>query len=247
MICRIGLLAGLAGIALAAPTGANASETVGSPLTASPIGQFGGSATEANVALSEPGAQEVSPITGVIVRYRVDVQSLGQFAIRALRPAAGGMFTGAGTSSPVAPVVQGIQTFGSNLPIQAGDLLGLDLDPSAGVGQANVTGSTINEWGNPGRLADGDTASPHTVYLNEELLFNSDVEPDADHDGFGDETQDQCPTNASTQGPCPVSLATSVTGQRGAALKKCKSKAKKKHWTKKRLNKCKTKARKLPI
>jgi len=29
------------------------------------------------------------------------------------------------------------------------------------------------------------------------------LEPDADHDGFGDETQDQCPTHASTQGPCP--------------------------------------------
>ena len=30
------------------------------------------------------------------------------------------------------------------------------------------------------------------------------VEPDADGDGYGDETQDQCPTDASTQGPCPA-------------------------------------------
>ncbi|HYC82469.1 MAG TPA: hypothetical protein VEB65_11820 [Solirubrobacterales bacterium] len=30
------------------------------------------------------------------------------------------------------------------------------------------------------------------------------VEPDADGDGFGDETQDQCPQNASAQGQCPV-------------------------------------------
>jgi hypothetical protein len=30
------------------------------------------------------------------------------------------------------------------------------------------------------------------------------IEADADHDGFGDETQDQCPTDATTQGPCPV-------------------------------------------
>jgi hypothetical protein len=29
------------------------------------------------------------------------------------------------------------------------------------------------------------------------------VEPDVDGDGFGDETQDGCPTDASTQGPCP--------------------------------------------
>lgn len=32
------------------------------------------------------------------------------------------------------------------------------------------------------------------------------IEPDADNDGFGDETQDQCPTDASTQGPCPSPL-----------------------------------------
>jgi hypothetical protein len=39
----------------------------------------------------------------------------------------------------------------------------------------------------------------------------------------------------------------STTGQRAAALKKCKKKAKKKHWTKKRLRKCKQKARLLPV
>jgi len=33
--------------------------------------------------------------------------------------------------------------------------------------------------------------------------MNADVEADADNDGFGDETQDQCPTDASTQGQCP--------------------------------------------
>ena len=40
---------------------------------------------------------------------------------------------------------------------------------------------------------------------------------------------------------------TGATGQRAAALKKCKQKAKKKHWTKKRLKKCKRKARLLPV
>ena len=37
------------------------------------------------------------------------------------------------------------------------------------------------------------------------------------------------------------------TGRRAAALKKCKKKAKKNHWTKKRLKKCKRKASKLPV
>jgi hypothetical protein len=57
------------------------------------------------------------------------------------------------------------------------------------------------------------------------------VEPDADRDGFGDETQDQCSTNQATQGACPVT-----------SHKKCKKKkhkrsvesAKKKHCKKKK-------------
>jgi hypothetical protein len=35
------------------------------------------------------------------------------------------------------------------------------------------------------------------------VAMNVDVEPDADGDTFGDETQDLCPTDASTQGACP--------------------------------------------
>jgi hypothetical protein len=35
-----------------------------------------------------------------------------------------------------------------------------------------------------------------------ELLVNADIEPDADGDGFGDETQDSCPSQGTTQGAC---------------------------------------------
>jgi CSLREA domain-containing protein len=45
----------------------------------------------------------------------------------------------------------------------------------------------------------------------------------------------------------PAPPATGPTGQRAAALKKCKKKAKKQHWTKTRLKKCKKKAKKLPV
>jgi hypothetical protein len=35
-----------------------------------------------------------------------------------------------------------------------------------------------------------------------ELLVQADIEPDADGDGFGDETQDGCPSQGTTQGAC---------------------------------------------
>jgi hypothetical protein len=71
---------------------------------------------------------------------------------------------------------------------------------------------------------------------NHQIDVSAVLEPDADHDGFGDETQDQCPTNGSTHGPCPA------TGQRAAALKKCK----KKHSAHAR-KKCRKKAKLLPL
>lgn len=41
------------------------------------------------------------------------------------------------------------------------------------------------------------------------------IEPDADNDGFGDETQDQCPQSATTQAPCPVvTLNVSATAKK---------------------------------
>jgi hypothetical protein len=48
-------------------------------------------------------------------------------------------------------------------------------------------------------------------------------------------------------GGSPPPPVASVTGQRAAALTKCKNKAKKNHWTKKRLKKCKKKASSLPV
>jgi hypothetical protein len=36
-----------------------------------------------------------------------------------------------------------------------------------------------------------------------ELFYDADIEPDADRDGYGDVTQDACPSVAATQGACP--------------------------------------------
>jgi hypothetical protein len=172
------LLAGVAASALLATSSASASAvTVGSPLTASFSSTFHGPTTEANSALAEPGANVTSPITGTIVRWRLVVESTGApFALRVLRPAAGGAYTGAGTSSQVTPTSTGTQTFATNLPVKAGDLIGLDLlTTSSLVGEADpVAGSTVYQWEPP--LADGSTAPQSTTFSNTELGFNADVE-----------------------------------------------------------------------
>jgi hypothetical protein len=72
---------------------------------------------------------------------------------------------------------------------------------------AAVTGSAYSIFFSP-TLADGGTPRAFSsVGPNLELLVNADIEADADADGYGDETQDACPTDATTQGSCPDKVA----------------------------------------
>src|SRR5262249_2603201 len=65
-------------------------------------------------------------------------------------------------------------TLTTNLAIQAGDLVGLDI-VSGHIADGIVTGSTVVEW-DPA-LADGSTAAPNPRLSDKDLLFNADVVP----------------------------------------------------------------------
>ena len=100
----------------------------------------------------------------------------------------------------------GNQSFSTRIPVQAGDLIGAlaEVPPA--------TGSVFCNTANPGdRVAAiaGTAPAGSTVSVVEEIegIQNPvvvSVEPDADGDGYGDETQDACPQSASTQAACPV-------------------------------------------
>src|SRR5262245_20623865 len=176
-VFQVSLAGAFACTAIAAGGAHAATLTVGSPLTTAPAGTFAGTATEVNFVLAEPGARITSPVTGTIVSYQVNSTNDGRLAIRAIRPVGGGLFQGVGTSTPAPSSGTGLQTFSANVPINTGDFVGLDLvDPDSGVGQANVVGSTVYEWGNSGFLADGATEPPKNIWPDFELLFNAQVQ-----------------------------------------------------------------------
>lgn len=162
--------------------------------------------TAAQTAL--PGRQVTSPIDGVIVRWRVG-DGTGSMSLRVLRSAAGGTFTGVARSDaatpPVGPSDVGqpptISTFPTRIPIRAGDFIGLDLATAdSAVGQRTAGGANIVAF--VPALADNETRAPDATLSDIEGLLNADVEADADRDGFGDETQDLCAKDATTQGLC---------------------------------------------
>src|SRR5262249_45082054 len=162
---------------------------------------------------------------------------------RLVRPAGSpGQYTGAGTGPTATPPIKATTSYATRLPTEVGDRVGIDccnggLDSFFyTVPVAEGSHSYWNSLTPPQILVDGGPArDPTGTNHGAALALQATVEPDADHDGFGDETQDQCPTDASTQGPCP-------TGQRAAALKKCK----KKHSARAR-RKCRKKAKLLPV
>lgn len=110
-----------------------------------------------------------------------------------------------GESAPMF-LTGGAQTAPTRIPVNAGDLLG------ALAAAGSSTGVIYCETGNAGEqvgIVPGTAPSGSTVAIETEqtglqnpiVVF---VEPDADHDGFGDETQDACPQSAATQTACPV-------------------------------------------
>jgi Ca2+-binding RTX toxin-like protein len=210
--------------AVASP--ATAATTIGSDLTASEGTTTCGVACT-GVVTAIPGRITASPISGVVVRWRVG-DGVGQLTFRVVRPAGDtypgdDTHTGAGRSEPVTvttppsanvgdpPVVS---TFPTRVPISAGDRIGVDLTEASAVGYHDRTGAQAAIFIPP--LGDGERRASQFGLQDFEGLINADVEPDADRDGFGDETQDLCPTDPNTQGLCGGRCANELSGTENA-------------------------------
>jgi hypothetical protein len=70
--------------------------------------------------------QASSPVTGAIIGWNVREAVGGPFHLRVLHPVGGGGYAGAGTSAGASPLTTGLEHFATDLPIQAGDTVGLD-------------------------------------------------------------------------------------------------------------------------
>jgi hypothetical protein len=177
---RLGFLAiaAMSAWALLAATAVQASTiTVGSvlPPGSSPTA-FGQVETFFNTALPEKGANLVSPVSGTIVRWRMQDAEGGPFHLRVLRPNGSGAYTAVGTSNPATPSGTGVQTFTANLPIQAGDLIGVD--PASGtdkIGIAEVAGASYGFIFPP--PFDAATVAPSGTVAGQEIGLNAEVQP----------------------------------------------------------------------
>jgi hypothetical protein len=185
---------------------ASATVTIGGDITAAdpPIGCGGGPDNPAACDIAQTAlvrGQAAAPFDGVVVRWRAG-GATGPLALRVVRPAAF-TYTFISTSVVETPVSTGVEAFATRQPIRAGDDVGVELGPGSRIGAMDPAPADdmLAAWL---PLGDGQSAPAVLYRTGFSIAYNADVEPDADHDGFGDETQDGCPSDASSQGVCPA-------------------------------------------
>jgi hypothetical protein len=82
------------------------------------------------------------------------------------------------------------QTVAASLPVRSGDRIGVDLSAGATIdGDESLYGDTAFAW--KPALGDAESSQPDEQ-LGGYVAYQAIVEPDADGDGRGDETQDTC-------------------------------------------------------
>jgi hypothetical protein len=245
---RIGTLTVAVAAALALATSTTAASTT---IGQSEIGGFVCGSPNTYVQSATGGAPAyAAPADGVITSWGTGANGNGgqTLALKVMRrdPANPAKYFTLARDIDRPLVVSSLNTFPNatspdpvRIPIAAGDLLGDTGSASASC--SFLAGSVSDQVSSVG----ADTAvDPTTSTLfgaptaSRRLDIAAVIEPDADKDGFGDETQDLCPTSAATQAACPPT----ATGLRAAALKKCKKKR-----SKKKRKKCRKRARKLPV
>jgi hypothetical protein len=129
-----------------------------------------------NTALPQAGANLASPVNGAIVRWRVQGASGGPFYLRVLHPNGKGAFEAAGTSLPATPADEGLQTFATNLKVQAGDLIGIDPTNSTDkIGIAETSGASFASiFPTP---FDGSVVPPSETFSGKEIELSAEIQP----------------------------------------------------------------------
>jgi hypothetical protein len=166
------------------------------------------------------GVSTAASFDGVVVRWRVLDGETGTYHARVVVPnpaASGGAFSGytvlhssaaESVTAPVQPLFSKISTFQARLPIPAGAFVGLSVPSLSDQGFQASGGAAVYDEPNDG----GDGLTVSGVSHNGTLLYDADIEPDADHDGYGDLSQDKCASDASTQGACQSLVALAAAG-----------------------------------
>ncbi len=203
--------------ALTAVSSAGAATEVGNDC----VGDSASFKTLVQVANAPGSALPASvPAAGVVTKWKANVAPfMGQYSekLKVVRDTGNPNEFLTVAESAFETVVGGQNFFDARIPVQAGDHIG-----AYGPAATEIYCSTADP-GDQVAVYSGDApvGSIHTFGSpNGQMAVSAIVEPDADGDGYGDETQDGCPQSASIQVACPVVAldATAIAKKRSILL-----------------------------
>lgn len=212
----LGLSAALATSALVGAASAAASVQIGATFTPN----LGCGSPNATLQAVSPSGQYAAPSAGVLTSWSFQADgSPPQLKLKVGRPAGGNNFTIVGDSPRQTMTPNALNTFPTQIPVQAGDVIGYYHEGPAGgdkcVRNAAPTYSTRFVNVDP---APGSTMAYMTVGALQ-IDLSTVLEPDADHDSYGDETQDKCVGTAGTFNGCPNTVTVNKLKQKGTKPK----------------------------
>ena len=143
------------------------------------------------------------PSDGVVTSWSYQ---LGNAAITGLRleiadPGSAGSHTIVGQAAAGSQTPGAVNSYPARIPVKAGDIIGIFFGGGGNCLLGTGMGGDAIDY-HAGDLSPGASAM-FTQLTGNRLPVKATVEADADHDGFGDETQDQCPAAPGPVNGCP--------------------------------------------
>ncbi|HYU59130.1 MAG TPA: hypothetical protein VEK39_00080 [Solirubrobacterales bacterium] len=213
----IALAAAIGALAVAGPGQAGAATRIGETFPPDYVCDSGSTIVQSD-SLDQ---QFAAPSAGVITAWSHQaVGSPPAARLKVARPGGGDDFTIVGESAleTLGPGV--VNTFPTRIAVRAGDVIGFYFAPAGYVACARVRPGYEDHF-LAGDQPAGTTAAftPQSGY---ELDVSAVLEPDADTDGFGDETQDTCPGQPGATHGCPPETTINNAPKKTTAKKKAR-------------------------
>jgi hypothetical protein len=161
--------------------------TVGSPLLGTFMpAPYGGEegATYTNLSIDEPGTNfAASPVDGRIVSWSEEASEGPAIRMSVLRRAGGTSYAAVGMSAPQSVTSAGENTFPADLPIEKGDLVGLDIGKGDFLGVIRSFTGRLGYW--EPQIDEGIPASIKAFEEGVEVGVNVQVQPSPTITGLG--------------------------------------------------------------
>ena len=190
-----------AGLGMIAAAPAHGAVTIGE--TFDPGASSCGSDSTILQSVSPPADSYAAPTAGVITSWSYQGGATPmQLRLKVADPEGGNVFQVVGRSGVESAAAGSLNSFETRIPVHTGDVIGLTpvtTGPCIRSGMPAYSYSYFN-----GDALGESTETYNPPVAGTQLDVSAQLEPDADNDGFGDETQDLCPVNAETHGPCSV-------------------------------------------